>query len=85
MPIAGINLNAGCPSPLVNRHGAGAELLRNLTALQDCLQGLRRVVPEGMFSVKCRTGWADAAENGNEDALYVSELIWEPEDIIEED
>lgn len=27
----------------------------------------------------------DAAENGNEDALYVSELIWEPEDIIEED
>ncbi|MBR3925633.1 MAG: tRNA-dihydrouridine synthase family protein [Akkermansia sp.] len=62
LPVAGINLNAGCPSPLVNRHGAGAELLRNLTALQDCLQGLRRVVPEGMFSVKCRTGWADAAE-----------------------
>ena len=27
----------------------------------------------------------DAAENGNEDALYVSELIWEPESIIEED
>lgn len=27
----------------------------------------------------------DAAENGNEDALYISELIWEPENIIEED
>lgn len=62
LPVAGINLNAGCPSPLVNRHGAGAGLLRELTALQDCLQGLRRVVPEGKFSVKCRTGWEDAAE-----------------------
>lgn len=27
----------------------------------------------------------DAAEKGNEDALYISELIWEPENIIEED
>ena len=62
LPIAGINLNAGCPSPLVNRHGAGAGLLRDLPALRSCLQGLRAVVPAGQFSVKCRTGWADSAE-----------------------
>ncbi len=62
LPVAGINLNAGCPSPLVNRHGAGAGLLRDLPALRACLQGLRAVVPTGQFSVKCRTGWAAADE-----------------------
>lgn len=62
LPIAGINLNAGCPSPLVNRHGAGAGLLRDLPALRACLQGLRSVVPAGKFSVKCRTGWTTASE-----------------------
>lgn len=62
LPIAGINLNAGCPSPLVNRHGAGAGLLRDLPTLRACLQGLRAIVPPGQFSVKCRTGWAAADE-----------------------
>ena len=62
LPIAGINLNAGCPSPLVNRHGAGAGLLRDLPALHSVLQALRAAVPAGQFSVKFRTGWADVAE-----------------------
>jgi len=60
--IAGINLNAGCPSPLVNRHGAGAGLLRELPQFRKVLQALRGVVPAGQFSVKFRTGWADEAE-----------------------
>lgn len=59
---AGINLNAGCPSPLVNRHGAGAGLLRDLPNFRSILQALRRTVPAGRFSVKCRLGWADTAE-----------------------
>ena len=59
--VAGINLNAGCPSPLVNRHGAGAGLLRDLPRFAEILQRLRRVVPAGNFSVKCRLGWQDAA------------------------
>ena len=62
LPIAGINLNAGCPAPLVNRHGAGAGLLRDLPALEAAVQGLRACVPPGQFSVKCRTGWESAAE-----------------------
>ena len=62
LPVAGINLNAGCPSPLVNRHGAGAGLLRDLPALAAALQGLRACVPAGQFSVKCRLGWEDTAE-----------------------
>ena len=61
-PIAGINLNAGCPSPLVNRHHAGAGLLRDLPRLTDCLNALRRIVPAGQFSVKCRLGWDSPEE-----------------------
>lgn len=60
--VAGINLNAGCPSPLVNRHGAGAGLLRALPNFREVLLALREVLPQGRFSVKCRLGWADTAE-----------------------
>ena len=59
--VAGINLNAGCPSPLVNRHGAGAGLLRDIPRFAGILQQLRDQVPAGLFSVKCRLGWEDAA------------------------
>lgn len=58
--LAGINLNAGCPSPLVNRHGAGAALLRDLPRLHEVCQALRRELPS--FSIKCRLGWASADE-----------------------
>ena len=59
--VAGINLNAGCPSPLVNRHGAGAGLLRDLPRFADILVQLRTALPAGQFSVKCRLGWEDAS------------------------
>ncbi len=61
-PIAGIDLNAGCPSPLVNRHGAGAGLLREPHLFSRAMAALREVVPAGRFSVKCRLGWATADE-----------------------
>ncbi len=60
--IAGIDLNAGCPSPLVNRHGAGAGLLREPENFSAILAALRAELPPGCFSVKCRLGWADEAE-----------------------
>ena len=62
LPVCGINLNAGCPSPLVNRHGAGAGLLREPENFRDVLLALRRAVPEGKFTVKCRLGWAEDSE-----------------------
>lgn len=62
LPVRGINLNAGCPSPLVNRHGAGAGLLREPENFRAVLLALRRAVPVGKFTVKCRLGWADEAE-----------------------
>lgn len=62
LPVAGINLNAGCPSPLVNRHGAGARLLREHTRFREVMRGLREVVPPGLLSVKCRLAWEDVAD-----------------------
>lgn len=62
LPVAGVNLNAGCPSPLVNRHGAGAALLRNLPLLSEIAHALREELPAGTWSVKCRTGWESPAE-----------------------
>lgn len=58
--VAGINLNAGCPSPLVNRHGAGAGLLRDLPRFAEIARELRRALPAGQFSIKCRLGWEHA-------------------------
>ncbi len=60
--IAGIDLNAGCPSPLVNRHGAGAGLLREPDNFSRILTALREELPAGKFSVKCRLGWASENE-----------------------
>ena len=62
LPIVGINLNVGCPSPLVNRHVAGAALLRNLPLLREISQALRAHLSPGMWSVKCRIGWECADE-----------------------
>lgn len=62
LPIVGINLNVGCPSPLVNRHGAGAALLQNLPLLREITQVLRAQLPRGAWSVKCRLGWENPEE-----------------------
>ncbi len=62
LPIAGINLNAGCPAPLVNRHGAGAALLRDRVKLKEICCALRDILPTGQWSVKCRLGWEDVTE-----------------------
>lgn len=61
-PVAGIDLNAGCPAPLVCSKGAGAALLRVLNRFEAALGALREAVPEGQLSVKCRLGWEDNAE-----------------------
>lgn len=62
LPVAGININAGCPSPLVNRHGAGAALLNDLSKFSNILKTLRAVVPQGKLGIKTRLGWESSAE-----------------------
>lgn len=54
---AGVDLNMGCPAPIVCRRGAGGGMLRSLQAMDSALGALRDALPAGAFSVKCRLGY----------------------------
>jgi len=78
---AGVDLNFGCPAPVVNRHGGGAILLDTPTVLFDIATAVHRtiagVVP---FTAKMRLGVRDksraiegaqALADGGAEALVV--------------
>jgi len=59
---AGIDLNFGCPAPLVNRHRGGAALLDDPELLQRIAAAVRGAVPQGLtVSAKMRLGIDDTA------------------------
>ncbi|MEI8292639.1 MAG: tRNA-dihydrouridine synthase family protein [bacterium] len=60
-PVAAIDLNLGCPAPVVYRKCAGGGLLRDLPRVDALLAVLRDAV-EGAFTVKTRIGFESPAE-----------------------
>ncbi len=60
-PVAGIDLNLGCPAPVVCRKDAGGGLLRQPERVDAILRSLRDTI-QGRFTVKCRVGFADKTE-----------------------
>lgn len=60
-PIAGIDLNLGCPAPIVCRKNAGGGLLRDPEEIHRLLGTLRAAIP-GRFTVKTRIGYTHPAE-----------------------
>jgi tRNA-dihydrouridine synthase C len=60
-PIAGIDLNLGCPAPIVCRKNAGGGLLREPASVDEIIGSLRDAIP-GRFTVKTRVGYASADE-----------------------
>lgn len=59
---AGIDLNFGCPAPLVNRHGGGAALLADPELLYRIVSAVRDQVPAAIpFTAKMRLGIDDPA------------------------
>lgn len=60
-PVAAIDLNLGCPAPVVYRKCAGGGLLRDLPRV-DALLGVLRDAVAGAFTVKTRIGFESPAE-----------------------
>jgi tRNA-dihydrouridine synthase len=60
-PVAGVDLNLGCPAPVVYRKCAGGGLLRDPDRVHELLSELRAGI-RGHFSVKTRIGFSDPAE-----------------------
>jgi tRNA-dihydrouridine synthase B len=55
-PVAGIDLNLGCPAPKVYKKNVGGGLLREPAKIAEILSALRAAVP-GLFTVKMRIGF----------------------------
>ncbi|MGB1259089.1 MAG: tRNA dihydrouridine synthase [Akkermansiaceae bacterium] len=60
-PVAGVDLNLGCPAPVVCRKDAGGGLLRKLDKMEAILSALREAIP-GKFTVKTRVGYESRDE-----------------------
>jgi tRNA-dihydrouridine synthase C len=55
-----IDLNFGCPAPVVNRHDGGASLLRQPCRIREVVSAVRAAVPATIpVSAKLRLGWDD--------------------------
>lgn len=61
LPVAGIDLNMGCPAPKIYKKNVGGGLLRDPAKIDSLLGALRDAVP-GLFTVKMRIGF-DSTEN----------------------
>lgn len=57
-PVAGIDLNLGCPAPKVYKKNVGGGLLREPGKIDEILSALRAAV-DGLFTVKMRIGFED--------------------------
>ena len=60
-PIAGIDLNLGCPAPRVYRKNVGGGLLREPDTIERIFDALRSQI-SGLFTVKMRVGF-DSTDN----------------------
>ena len=59
--IAGVDLNLGCPAPLVCKKNAGGGLLKNPAQIDEILRALRPGIG-CQFTVKTRIGYSDPSE-----------------------
>jgi tRNA-dihydrouridine synthase len=60
-PIAGIDLNMGCPAPKIYKKNVGGGLLRDPAKIDELIGAMRDAVP-GLFTVKMRIGF-DSTDN----------------------
>lgn len=76
--VAGIDLNLGCPAPVVYRKCAGGGLLRDLPRIDGLLCALRDAITDVPFTVKTRIGF----ENPSEFDLLLEMFARHPIDLL---
>ena len=59
-PVAGIDLNMGCPAPKIYKKNVGGGLLRDPAKIDELFGALREAIP-GLFTVKMRLGFDSTA------------------------
>ena len=65
-PVQGVDLNLGCPAPIVCRKDAGGGLLRDPQKIDQILGALRETIPPPFeFTVKTRVGYYSESEFDN--------------------
>jgi tRNA-dihydrouridine synthase B len=69
-PVAGVDLNLGCPAPVVYKKCAGGGLLRDLPRVERLLAALREAIPT-RFTVKTRVGFENEADFEQLLALFI--------------
>lgn len=57
-PVAGIDLNMGCPAPKIYKKNVGGGLLRDVAKVEEIFAALRETV-NGLFTVKMRIGFEE--------------------------
>ena len=60
--VAGVDINLGCPAPVVCSKQAGGGLLRDLERVDELLANLREECGERWFTVKTRVGFESEEE-----------------------
>ncbi|MEW6057724.1 MAG: tRNA-dihydrouridine synthase family protein [Bdellovibrionota bacterium] len=69
---AAIDLNFGCPAPLVNKHDGGACLLRHPDRIHSIVSRVRSALPKHVpLSAKLRLGW-ESVEDIHENAYQAA-------------
>lgn len=66
-----IDINFGCPAPVVNRHDGGASLLRSPCRIREVVEAVVSAVNVPV-SAKLRLGW-DSIEDIHENAAMAAE------------
>ena len=57
--VSGINLNAGCPSLRVVKHGSGGGMLKHPEKLAGFCKQIAKYLPDGKLSIKIRCGYSE--------------------------
>ncbi|MDO8569825.1 MAG: tRNA-dihydrouridine synthase [bacterium] len=68
----GVDINMGCPDKSIEKQGAGASLMRNVTLARELVRAAKEGAPNLPISVKTRTGY-----NQPELENWLSEILQE--------